>query len=72
MRQAASWGAVFAAGVLAGVLSGEFVHAQGSQYATKQLVKTNLNNLPGQETLIFESTWQPGFPIAAAYAPERA
>jgi hypothetical protein len=37
------------------------VHAQESQYATKQVVKTNLNNLPGQEMLIFASTWQPGF-----------
>jgi hypothetical protein len=56
MKHAIAWGAVFAAGVLAGALSGEFVHAQGSQYATEQVVKINLNNLP----------------IAAAYAPERA
>jgi quercetin dioxygenase-like cupin family protein len=61
MRQAIAWGAVFAAGVVAGAFSGEYLHAQGSQYVTKQVVKTNLNNLPGQEMLIFESTWQPGF-----------
>ena len=61
MKHAIAWGAVFAAGVLAGALSGEFVHAQGSQYATKQVLKTSLNNLPGQEMLIFASTWQPGF-----------
>src|SRR5215831_8361112 len=63
MRHAFAWGAVFAAGVLAGALSGEFVHAQGSQYVTQQVLKTNLNNLPGQEMLIFESTWQPGFQL---------
>jgi len=56
MKHAIAWGAVFAAGVLAGALSGEFVHAQGSQYATEQLLKTNLHNLPGQEMLIFAST----------------
>ena len=61
MRRAVAWGSVFAAGVLAGVISSEFVHAQGPSYITKQLLKTNLNNLPGQEMLIFESIWQPGF-----------
>jgi len=61
MRHAITWGAVFAAGVLAGALSGKVAHAQGTQYATEQLVKTPLNNLPGQEMLIFKSTWQPGF-----------
>jgi len=61
MKPAITWGAIFAAGVLAGVVSGEFVHAQESQYTTKQVLKTHLNNLPDQELLIFESTWQPGF-----------
>jgi len=61
MRHAIAWGAVFAAGVLAGALSGEFVHAQVSPYETRQVIKNNLNNLPGQELLVFESTWQPGF-----------
>jgi quercetin dioxygenase-like cupin family protein len=61
MRHAITWSAVFAAGVIAGMLSLEFVSAQGSQYTTTQILKTNLTNLPGQEMLIFESTWQPGF-----------
>jgi quercetin dioxygenase-like cupin family protein len=39
----------------------ELVHAQGSRYSTTQILKTNLNNRPGQELLIFESVWQPGF-----------
>jgi quercetin dioxygenase-like cupin family protein len=63
MRHAIGWGAVFAAGVLAGALSSEFVHAQGSGYATEQILRTNLNNLPGQEMLVFASTWQPGFQL---------
>jgi quercetin dioxygenase-like cupin family protein len=61
MRHAFAWGAVFATGVVAGALLGKLVHAQGSQYATEQVAKINLNNLPGQEMLIFASTWQPGF-----------
>jgi quercetin dioxygenase-like cupin family protein len=61
MRNAITWGAVFAFGVIAGMLSLEFVNAQGAQYETTQILKTNLANLPGQEMLIFESTWQPGF-----------
>ena len=61
MRHAIAGGAVFAAGVLAGAFSGRLAHAQESQYATQQVVKINLNNLPGQEMLIFASTWQPGF-----------
>ena len=61
MRHAFAWGAVFAAGVLSGTLLGKLVHAHGSQYATEQVARINLNNLPGQEMLIFASTWQPGF-----------
>jgi len=61
MRHAIAWGAVFAAGVLAGALSGEVVNAQVSPYQTRQVARSSLNNLPGQELLVFESTWQPGF-----------
>ena len=61
MRQIVVVGTVFAAGILAGGWSVEFVHAQVSAYDTKQILKADLNNLPGQELLIFESTWQPGF-----------
>ena len=37
------------------------MRAQGPQYVTEQVAKINLDNLPGQEMLIFTSTWQPGF-----------
>ena len=54
---------VFALGVLLGCLTTGFVRAQTQtpQYLTKQILQTELNNLPGQEVLVFESTWQPGF-----------
>jgi hypothetical protein len=39
----------------------EFVHAPAPQYQTKQVLQTDLNNLPGQEIIVFASTWQPGF-----------
>jgi len=53
--------ALFIGGVIAGVGSSEIIHAQAPAYATKQIAKTDLQNLPGQEALIFASEWQPGF-----------
>ena len=61
MNRAIELGAVFAVGVLVGGLSTEFVHAQAPQYQTTQVLQTDLNNLPGQEIIVFASTWQPGF-----------
>jgi quercetin dioxygenase-like cupin family protein len=61
MKKQLASASLFAAGIVAGGASVEFVHAQASQYETKQVSKTDLNNLPGQEMLIFASTWQPGF-----------
>ena len=61
MTQPIAVSAVFAAGLLAGALSGDVLNAQGSQYATRQVLKTHLGNLSGQEMLVFASTWQPGF-----------
>jgi quercetin dioxygenase-like cupin family protein len=52
---------VFAVGLAVGGLSTEFVRAQGPQYETKQILQADLKNLPGQEILVFVSTWQPGF-----------
>jgi quercetin dioxygenase-like cupin family protein len=48
-------------GILVWSLSSEMIRAQGSQYETKKIVQTDLNNIPGQEVLIFTTTWQPGF-----------
>ncbi|HEV8444649.1 MAG TPA: cupin domain-containing protein [Steroidobacteraceae bacterium] len=62
MQRWIAWTTIFAAGVLAGAFSIGYVHAgQAPPYVTTQVLKTGLNNLPGQELLIFESTWQPGF-----------
>lgn len=61
MNRAIAWSVVFAAGVLAGAVSVEFVHAQAPPYVSKQVARAALDNLPGQELLVFESTWQPGF-----------
>ena len=61
MRHATGLSAVFIAGILVGALSSAWVHAQGPSYQTREVLKTSLNNLPGQELVIFESTWQPGF-----------
>ena len=53
--------ALFAGGVLAGLASSEVIHAQVSGYATKQVLKVDLQNLPGQEALFFTSDWPPGY-----------
>jgi quercetin dioxygenase-like cupin family protein len=46
--------------MLVGAVSSELVHAQGPQYQTKQVLQTDLSDLPGKEVLVFSSTWQPG------------
>ena len=61
MNKAIVLGGVFAVGIVLGGLSTEFVHAQAPQYQTTQVLQTDLNNLPGQEIIVFASTWQPGF-----------
>lgn len=54
-------GALFAAGAIVGSGSSEWLHAQPSAFTTKQVFQADLQNLPGQEVLIFTSDWQPGF-----------
>jgi hypothetical protein len=61
MSRAIALGGVFAIGMVVGGLATEFVHAQASQYQTTKILQTDLTNLPGQEILVFASTWQPGF-----------
>jgi quercetin dioxygenase-like cupin family protein len=61
MNRTIALGGIFALGILIGCISAEFVHAQAPQYQTTQVLKTDLNNLPGQEIIVFASTWQPGF-----------
>jgi quercetin dioxygenase-like cupin family protein len=61
MNRVIAMGGVFAVGMVVGGLSTEFVHAQPPQYESTQILRTDLNNLPGQELLVFASRWQPGF-----------
>jgi quercetin dioxygenase-like cupin family protein len=39
----------------------ETIRAQVPGYVTKQVFKTDLVNLPGQEVIIYASEWPPGF-----------
>jgi quercetin dioxygenase-like cupin family protein len=52
---------IFAGGLLLGVGSSEMIHAQMAGFVTKQVFKTDLVNLPGQEAIIYASDWPPGF-----------
>jgi quercetin dioxygenase-like cupin family protein len=61
---------LFAGGILIGAGSTQLIHAQAPTYATKQVMQTDLKNLPGQEVLIFASTWQPGFRLPLHMHPE--
>src|SRR6185369_6579501 len=61
MNRVIALGGVFAVGVTVGGLSTRLLHAQHPQYETTQILQSDLNNLPGQEVLVFTSTWQPGF-----------
>ena len=61
MNRLIALGGVFAVGMAVGGLVTEFVHAQPPPYQTEQVLQADLSNLPGQEVIVFESTWQPGF-----------
>jgi quercetin dioxygenase-like cupin family protein len=61
---------VFAGGILIGAGASEIIHAQAPTLATRQVFRTDLNNLPGQEVLLFASTWQPGFALPLHMHPE--
>ena len=61
---------LFTGGILIGAGSSEIIHAQAPTYATRQIFQTDLNNLPGQEVLLFASTWQPGFALPLHMHPE--
>jgi quercetin dioxygenase-like cupin family protein len=52
---------IFGGAILFGLGSSEMIHAQMSGYVTKQVFKTDLANLQGQEAIIYASEWPPGF-----------
>jgi quercetin dioxygenase-like cupin family protein len=52
---------IFGGGILLGLGSSEMIHAQMPGLVTKQVFKTDLANLPGQEAIIYASEWPPGF-----------
>lgn len=52
---------IFAGGIVVGMGASGIIHAQVPGYATKQVFKTDLENLPGQEVIIYSSEWPPGF-----------
>lgn len=52
---------IFGGGILIGLGSSEMIHAQMPGYVSRQVYKTDLANLPGQEVIIYASEWPPGF-----------
>jgi quercetin dioxygenase-like cupin family protein len=69
------WAALlFAGGILIGAGSSELIHAQVPTevpaLASRLVFQTDLNNLPGQELLLYASTWQPGYRLPLHMHPE--
>jgi hypothetical protein len=58
---------LFIGGILVGLGSSEILRAQVPAYVTKQIAKTDLQNLPGQEALLFVSEWQPASACLGTY-----
>ena len=56
-----TFAAVLFAGAILGFGAAEMIHAQVPGYATKVLMKTDLQNLPGQEAIFYASDWPSGF-----------
>jgi quercetin dioxygenase-like cupin family protein len=61
---------LFAAGILAGLMASEIIRAQPAGYSTKLVYKTDLQNLPGQEVLIYASDWPSGFRLPLHMHPD--
>jgi len=61
---------LFAAGAVFGAGVSQWLFAQSPAYETREIIRTDLKNLPGQEALIFVSTWQPGFRLPLHMHPE--
>jgi len=59
-----------AAGIAVGLCWSNLINAQPAAYSTKQVFMTDLANLPGQEVLIFNSDWQPGFKLPLHIHPD--
>jgi quercetin dioxygenase-like cupin family protein len=61
---------LFVAGIVAGLGSAEMIHAQSGSYSTKLVYETDLQNLPGQEVLIYASDWPSGFRLPLHMHPD--
>ena len=59
-----------AAGTAFGVGVSQLIFAQTAAYQTREVIRTDLKNLPGQEAIIFSSEWQPGFRLPLHMHPE--
>ena len=56
--------ALLVGGIVFGLSLPESIRAQVPGYVTKQVFKTDLVNLPGQEAIIYASEWPSGFRLS--------
>src|SRR2546423_15617125 len=50
----------FISGTLFGIACSGLLLAQPAGFPTRQIYRTDLQNIPGQEVLFFTTDWQPG------------
>lgn len=62
--------ALFAAGAVFGAGVSQLIIGQTADYQTRELIRSDLKNLPGQEAVIFMSEWQPGFRLPLHMHPD--
>jgi quercetin dioxygenase-like cupin family protein len=70
MNRSIILGITLAAGLAIGFGSSQFIQAQPSGYATTQVYRGDLANLPGQEVIIYASDWPSGFRLPWHVHPE--
>jgi quercetin dioxygenase-like cupin family protein len=63
---------LFVAGAVFGILASQALFAQsvGGLPATKMILRTDLQNIPGQEVLVFLSDWVPGNELPLRMHPD--
>jgi quercetin dioxygenase-like cupin family protein len=69
MRKSITIG-LFTAGAVFGIALSQVIFAQTAAYQTREVIRTDLKNLPGQEAIIFASEWQPGFRLPLHMHPD--
>jgi len=72
MKRYALYVGVFVTGAVLGIFGSQMILAQPTDggYSTKLLLRTDLQDIPGEEVLIFSSDWPPGSKLPLHIHPD--